>query len=443
MNLLLFFSAFLVFFLFLFLLVLFWKKQEWGFLGIVLFMALGELARIKLIPGIFEMPGLDLYIFFFAFIWLFIKIFQSKKPDFLLGKLYIPGICFLGVAGISLLLALPELSIREFLASLYYPLRFGAYFLLFFIALNSKITLLQSIFYLCILSLLLSIFGFIQIWLVPDFTELALWGWDPHMGRLLSTWFDPNYVGGFFAFVLIVILNLGFYIKNFTRFFQGLLILTGIITLLALYLTFSRSGYLMLFFGIFLTGIFRSPRLLFGLACMGVLFVLMLPRARERIFHVYDSAIAFVTNSYDYTLDETSKLRVESWTQGFEIFAANPWVGVGYNTLRFYKFNHGYILWEEHHAGSGTDSSFLTILATMGMVGFLTYAWLIFSVLHIFWKARVSSNILSHMGFGLFFATLALIFHSNFVNSLLLSYFLALLFIFSGIVDRENGNQKI
>jgi len=35
----------------------------------------------------------------------------------------------------------------------------------------------------------------------PSFKDLRMneLGWDPHEGRLLSTWFDPNYVGIYFG----------------------------------------------------------------------------------------------------------------------------------------------------------------------------------------------------------------------------------------------------
>ena len=68
-----------------------------------------------------------------------------------------------------------------------------------------------------ILSLILiSLLGFFQLKFFPSFLELGLYleGWDPHIGRLLSTWFDPNFIGGYLAFILPVILALSLYFKR-------------------------------------------------------------------------------------------------------------------------------------------------------------------------------------------------------------------------------------
>ncbi|MGA1047546.1 MAG: hypothetical protein ACO3UU_06025, partial [Minisyncoccia bacterium] len=56
-------------------------------------------------------------------------------------------------------------------------------------------------------AIILSILGFIQLILFPDFSFMAQYGWDPHQGRLLSTWYDPNFLGGFLGLAAIIILS--------------------------------------------------------------------------------------------------------------------------------------------------------------------------------------------------------------------------------------------
>src|SRR5690606_10701527 len=51
--------------------------------------------------------------------------------------------------------------------------------------------------------------GFLQLYVLPDIGILTAFGWDPHVGRLLSTFLDPNYLGGFLAILLAILLVFG------------------------------------------------------------------------------------------------------------------------------------------------------------------------------------------------------------------------------------------
>ena len=80
---------------------------------------------------------------------------------------------------------------------------------------------------------------------------MHLEGWDPHIGRLLSTWFDPNFIGGFLGFILSITIALGLYYWKEKRTKLALVLgIIGFIGLIALYLTYSRSGYLTLMAGL-------------------------------------------------------------------------------------------------------------------------------------------------------------------------------------------------
>ncbi|EKD44061.1 MAG: hypothetical protein ACD_72C00010G0001, partial [uncultured bacterium] len=77
------------------------------------------------------------------------------------------------------------------------------------------------------------IFGLFQYFFWPDLTYLKAVGWDDHLNRLVSTFFDPTFTG--LAYLIFLI---WFYHNH-----QKLMFL---ITYLALALTYSRSTYLSL-----------------------------------------------------------------------------------------------------------------------------------------------------------------------------------------------------
>src|SRR3989344_2541015 len=68
-------------------------------------------------------------------------------------------------------------------------------------------------------------------------------GWDEHLYRTFSTFLDPNFAGAFFVLYLFFIAGLFFKEKeNKTRAF---FIVVGITTVIAIFLTYSRSAYIM------------------------------------------------------------------------------------------------------------------------------------------------------------------------------------------------------
>ena len=48
------------------------------------------------------------------------------------------------------------------------------------------------------------VIGFVQLYFLPDLIGLASEGWDPHIGRLVSSFLDPN----FFAAYLVILMTI-------------------------------------------------------------------------------------------------------------------------------------------------------------------------------------------------------------------------------------------
>lgn len=417
--------------------VLLWQKPVWIVYSLFVFIVLGELCRIT-IPGLdIQVLGLDLVVLGLSFLWL-IQRWWNKK-SIALGKLSLPVIIFSAIAALSLLLGTYPFTLGEAFQSTFYLVRFIGYFMVYLIVLNEEIQLNRFLSSLFISSIALSLIGFVQLYVAPDFTFMAVNGWDPHIGRLLSSWFDPNFLGGFFAFVVVLIINL-LCNKKLSNRQRIWCIVTGLITVTALYLTYSRSAYLTLFFGLGLTGLFRSPRLLMGTVILMIVFTLGVPRARERILDLYESTFAFATDSYDYAIDDTARLRVESWQQAIEIFQQSPVIGVGYNTLRFVKYYQGMASSPDIHSASGSDSSLLTVLTTTGVAGFIVYVGILMTALQTGYRRLKQEQDPGRYNFifGFMLAFGALLLHAMFVNSLLLPYFLVIFWCCAGLIEKEH-----
>lgn len=413
-----------------------WKNTSVGIWCIFICLIIGEIGRLSFLP--IPVLALDAFVIIFCIIWLLKQWYYHKNP--ILGNLFTPFLLFILFATISLITQgfTLSLSIPEWITSASYLFRLCSYFCIYLIVRNEPLSVNTIVGGILLSSGLLAVLGFIQLWIIPDFTGMQLFGWDPHIGRLLSTWFDPNFIGGFFAGTLLIIVNILAY-KKLRTSHKVLLWTILCILLIALYITYSRSAYLFLFTGLFITGIFRSPKILLSGCILLVIFFSFIPRAKERIEDLYGSTFAFLTNSIDYSLDVTAKLRVESWEQALTIFQQYPLLGVGYNTLRYVRINQGMIMQEDVHSGSGSDSSLLTILATTGLVGITIFSFLLFQILKTSWYGyrQKQSPFLSHISFGFFTFILGLLVHSLFVNSFLLPYFLVIVFIGSGSIEQH------
>ncbi len=429
------------------------KNLRFG-LGIILFLPIiGELIRLPY-GGENGILISDIAMGILMSFWIIHKIVPSKinnyhqeKSTTSQNQFFKPIIGFIAIAIFSLLQALLFLSPNEILKSSLYLIRFIEYSSLIFIVpdiIKSTIDQHKTVFKTFIATTLIALAGFIQLLIYPNLNKLEEFGWDPHMNRLVSTWLDPNFIGGFLAFMIAITMG----ILVFSQKWRSKIILGAISAfwLIALFLTYSRSGYIAAIIVIFIIGIIKSRKILAIALIIGLLGVSVSQRAQQRLDDLIRSATTIIYTTAD-TPDPTAKLRILSWQQTFELIGKNPLFGSGYNTLRYVKLNAGHINSTQTHSASGSDSSFLTILATTGIFGLIPFIWfylqLLFSSIKI-WRTK-SSKITPHWrGFslGLFAGTLGLIGHSFFVNSLLFPQIMIYLFTFTGILAGLNKTLK-
>lgn len=267
---------------------------------------------------------------------------------------------------------------------------------------------------LLIIGAILAVLGFLQLWLLPDISPdlVRRFAFDPHVGRLFSTWFDPNYLGGFL--VLALLLNLGKKGEIGKKGIIGGLILIGIV------LTFSRSSWLALLVGLLVYFAFKSPKVILAVVSLALMAILLISPVRERAQGALD-------------LDITARQRILNWQNAWQIIKSNPIVGVGYNLYeeagaaigqRFKKENMPYL-----PAAHGSDSSLLTIWATAGLGGLLVYLLLFWQIFKLGTLAEKS-------------ALSALLIHSLFVNSLLLPPFMIVFWLILNNLKCQISNVK-
>jgi O-antigen ligase len=216
---------------------------------------LGEFGRLPLnsIYGAVRLSDLTLLILILVcFVYITIK---NKK--IVLPQASFAIILFIFISFISQIYALRLFGSKEILTGSLFLFRFLLYLLLYFVVFNfyqilGKDKILKGI---IISSFIISIIGFFQLIYLPDIRFLSVYGWDPHINRMVSTFLDPNFLGAFLILPLILTL-----ITIFKSKINLINALCFVIFFVAIILTFSRSAYLMLFTSLIVIGLFSLKK---------------------------------------------------------------------------------------------------------------------------------------------------------------------------------------
>ncbi|MBU0534924.1 MAG: O-antigen ligase family protein [Patescibacteria group bacterium] len=324
------------------------------------------LLSLNQLTSVYKSGESNFYLFDFAVIflaWYGSFYFLLVRKSFKLPKFSIMFLIFTVSALASLVFSFNKFSIEQFVVSGFYLVRWAAYLVssvVIFNMLDKKMISKGKILNALIVSgVLVSLIGFIQLLVIPDFTKLSPnLGWDPHKNRLASTFFDPNFVGAYLTICLTIIIDRIFGDKKIGRFD----IAAFAIILLALFLTFSRSAWAMFAVVILIYGIFRSKMLLITAFLMSFMVYFAVPRIQTRISGITDPA-------------DSASLRIASWKNAYKIIKDNFWVGTGFNTYRYVQKQYGFLTPDSENirSGAGSDSSLLFVFATTGILGFVFY----------------------------------------------------------------------
>lgn len=353
----------------------------------------------------------DIFVAVFAVVgsiyFLHIKKLKITITHFLLFS-------FVGIAAISLFKEITTLGVQELLYSGFYLFRVFFYALasvvVFNMIKNGLITQKQFLTVIFISASFISIAGFIQLALFPDFSTLdTALGWDPHKNRLVSTFFDPNFVGGYLSVCLGIAIGSLLYKKYAFDSIKSVFFI--LIPLLALFLTFSRSSWGMFAVIILVLGVFKARWMVILALFAAFLTYYTVPRVQTRISGITDPA-------------DSAAFRLVSWKNTLDIAKDNLVLGVGFNTFRYAQKGYGYFDAGTlgGHSGGGSDSSLLLVLATTGIIGIVMFLSVFYSSIFINRDWRL-----------VWIAILAgLVLHSQFVNSL---FFPAIMFLWMTVAS--------
>ena len=299
---------------------------------LILSLALGQLGRLEIFPGIV------IYVHDLLVILLLISYLPKTKT--FSTPLTRPILAFTLTAIVSLLVAAWHFPPFQVLTGSLYLLRWLAYASVYLVVRQLKLPR-SNLRFLTLTGLAVAITGLIQYFVIPDTRFLYDLGWDEHYYRLIGTFLDPNFTGIFLVLTLLLLWPSPLSLLPFA----------------ALLLTYSRSSYLA-FVVVLIAALWRHHiRLLFVSCILFLVILFLLPRPGgegvklERLYSL--------TN------------RLDSMTTGLNIFQSAPVTGVGFNLLRFHQEN------PVSHSGAGIDNSFIFLLATTGIPGFLAYLWLL------------------------------------------------------------------
>lgn len=133
----------------------------------------------------------------------------------------------------------------------------------------------------------------------------------------------------------------------------------------------------------------------------------------DSIIHRVDETIQEDNSLYaEQKLDESSKSRFSKWNAGFEIFATNPLVGVGFKI-------------PEYMFSTDTHNAFIQMLAEMGIFAILSLVWFLWRILQE--SIKLSNTDFSYIGIGFIGCITAFLvvnmFYSNFFRDTVVGSF--------------------
>jgi hypothetical protein len=264
----------------------------------------------------------------------------------------------------------------------------------------------KTLFYgLIIVSLEVGLLGLVQYLFLPDLRFLYALAWDDHLFRLAGTFLDPGFTGIILAFGAI--LSLGLYLKEKKK----LPLFSFMFLTVCLLLTYSRASFVAFLLGIGILFLKTRQKLVLSIAGLFILSMLFLPRPE----------------GYGVRLERTHSIvsRLQNYSETASIFQKSPIFGIGFNNMCIARqvFLGGESL--DSHACSGADSSILLILSTLGVLGL---------ILTVFVAKEILSGLTpNYFSYGFLACSLALVLHSQFVNSLFYPWVMGYVGILGGL----------
>ena len=404
---------------------------------LILLFPLGELGRINIYNEISTTLN-DILVALLIVVWLVSLILKKRLAEITKKQLAKPILIFILIAFLSLLFNYNNLDAAEFLVSFLYLLRFVAYTGIYFIISGFDIGFKRKILALMIFSgTLIVLGGFVQYFFYPNLRNLYYLGWDEHLYRLFGSFLDPNFAASIISLFLIFLLSLLFSGYSKSKKIKIFLIVLSVLSFISLLLTYSRSGYLMFFVSaVSLLLMYGKKKYVVVLLLVSIIGIVLLPKN---------------LGGEGVKLLRTSSLisRSEYLGNAVTIFRDHPMLGVGFNAYRYAQHRYGFIdesNLRTSHAGAGTDNSFLFVLATTGLVGFVSYLFLWFKILKkssdtlrvSAQQVSAQNNFQKTIASVTIASTVGIFVNAFFINSLFYPSIMLWMWILVGLLENKN-----
>jgi hypothetical protein len=373
----------------------------------------GQLIKVPI--GLNGLTILDIAVILLSLGGLFRGGVKFKSPP----KIYISASLFFIFGGLVLLFSPLHLSPTQLFISAAYPIRYLFYILLALEVLNGKLPWNEKdlISVLIVSGSVLSALGLLQLIFIPNLNFLSSLGWDPHYFRTVSTFLDPNFLGTYLAFTLLILFSEKTALSKNWR--VGLFALNY----LALLTTFSRSAAVMFAVSFLTFSLITKSKKLF-------LITMFLIIGFGVSFLIYRQTISAPRN---INREQSASFRLNAYQEGISIFQHSPIFGIGFNAYRYALSN--YQLADnatiQSHGGSSNDSSLLYVLATTGAVGMLIYLWFLLEI----FKTSIKSK--SFWGFYIISILFGLLVNSLFINTLFYPWMIIWLLILPALIPKK------
>lgn len=388
---------------------------------------LGQVIRIPLFKSV-DITFLDISVCMIGIYTIFYSFFK-KDSSFKKYPLSIPIGLFLLTGIFSLLLSFFNYTFSEVFVGSLYLIRWLLYSsVYFFIAKMGNKHKLFAIKGLSFSATGIVIVGLFQYIFYPNLKNLYYLQWDDHLYRIFSTYFDPNFIAAIISLFLYLLLLI--IIKKRQSYLNKLIYASiFVLSFIALLFTYSRSGYLMFYIGmLIILWLLNQKRYIIYLSLFLLFGILLIPKNLGSAgIELWRSASIFA--------------RSISAQQAITIFADHPIMGVGFDNYRYALRDYNFAYdknWEVSHSGGGTDNSFLFILATTGIIGFVFYINLLWNIAKkawFFYKTKKIETSEYNMAILLFASLISVIFNSFFINSLFYPAIMVWLWVLVGVLE--------
>lgn len=359
---------------------------------------LGQFARFSFYN---QQVNIYAYEIFMAAAFVLLFMFYRRAPFIRIGlSRYI--LYFLGSLVISFLITASSFDRYSNMVGILYLLRLCFYFL-HFLYFAHHISVYKTgrkhlSFELYLIVIVLAVSSWLQYIFYPNLRNLLYMGWDPHLYRVFGFFFEPYLAGAALGLALYFIYFHGYGLKKYRY-----LLLSCLFILIML--TFSRTVYAAVMISLFALFIQkRKYKLLLLTAVSFVVLAFAIPKP--------------VGVGVQLLRTFSVETRIRNAGEGLSMWKKYPVFGVGYNRIRYAKARLGLTgKLDSSHAAASYHSSFITILASGGILSLAAFALLL-------WKAgRISTA----SGYYLLFLSILSMGDNALLHTFILYYCLKLL----------------